>query len=137
MKNHLFHRRCPFIDQVFVFPTPQAESTQVIRKTAISAATIVDPTGVPVRMEISIPNTAQDTDNIAEQIVTLRKLRHTRMAEIGGKMIRAEISSEPTRFMASTIITAMITAMIRLYSFTFVPADRAKSSSKVTAKNLL
>ena len=127
----------PFIHYPFDFPMPNAERIHVIKKTSISAATIVEPTGVPLRMEISIPITAQDTDNRAEQMVTLLKLRHTRMADIGGKIIRAEISSEPTRFIARTIITAITTAIRRLYSFTFTPAERAKSSSKVTAKSLL
>ena len=84
------------------------------KKAAISTATMVDPTGVPARMEMSMPVTAQITDKIAEQMVTDRKLRKTLMAERAGKITRAEIRRDPTRFMARTIITAMITASSRL-----------------------
>ena len=56
----------------------------------------------------------KDTEIHAEQIVTERKLLNTRIAESAGKITSAEISSEPTRFMAMTMMTAMITAMIRL-----------------------
>ena len=56
------------------------------------------------------------------------------MADNAGKMTRAEISREPTRFMASTMITAMIMAISRLYTPVLVPVARAKSSSNVTAK---
>ena len=104
---------------------------------AMSAATIVDPTGVPARMETMIPNAAQKTENKAEQIVTLLKLLNTRIADNAGKITNAEINSEPTRFIASTIITAMTTAIKRLYVFAFVPDDLAKFSSNVTAKILL
>ena len=103
----------------------------------ISTATMVEPTGVPPTMDRSIPSKAQATDSTAEQIVTARKLRNSRMADRAGKITRAEISSEPTRFMASTMITATITAIHRLYSPARVPAARAKLSSKVTAKILL
>ena len=75
---------------------------------------MVEPTGVPERMATMIPNAAQNTENTAEQMVTLRKLLNTRIADNAGKMTNAEIKSEPTRFMASTMITAMITAMKRL-----------------------
>ena len=80
----------------------------------MSAATMVEPTGVPATMETSMPASAQQTDRIAEQTVTERKLLKIRMADMAGKMIRAEISREPTRFIASTIMTAMMTAISRL-----------------------
>ena len=41
---------------------------------AISTATMVEPTGVPARMDSRMPHTAQNTDSTAEQIVTERKL---------------------------------------------------------------
>ena len=84
------------------------------KKAAISVATMVDPTGVPAKIEIRMPVTAQITDSIAEQTVTDRKLRKTLMAERAGKITRAEIKRDPTRFMAKTIITAIITASSRL-----------------------
>ena len=81
-----------------------------------------------------MPSSAQHTDSTAEQTVTERKLLNTRMAESAGKITSAEMSSEPTRFIASTMITATMTAISRLYSFAFVPVAWAKVSSKVTAK---
>lgn len=80
----------------------------------MSTATMVEPTGVPPRMEIKIPSKAQNTERIAEQIVTALKFLKTRMAERAGKITSAEISSEPTRFIARTIITAMIMAINKL-----------------------
>ena len=59
------------------------------------------------------------------------------MADSAGKITSAEISSEPTRFIASTMTTATMTAISRLYRSAFVPTALAKSSSKVTAKILL
>ena len=80
----------------------------------MSAATIVLPTGVPARTAIKIPVIAHATEMIAEQIVTEKKLLKTRIAEIAGKITSAEIKSEPTRFIASTMITAMMMAIARL-----------------------
>ena len=81
---------------------------------AMSIATMVDPTGVDARMEIIIPTAAQITDITAEQRITARKLLNSRIAERAGKIISAEINSEPTRFIANTMTTAVITAMSRL-----------------------
>ena len=75
---------------------------------------MVDPVGVPARMEISRPARAQHTESTAEQTVTERKLLKTRMADMAGKIIRAEISRDPTRFIASTMITAITVAISRL-----------------------
>ncbi len=80
----------------------------------MSTATIVEPTGVLQSMEIRIPSRAHVTDKTAEQTVTPLKLRKRRIALMAGKMIRAEISREPTRFIASTMMTAMTTAIRRL-----------------------
>ena len=107
---------------------------QKIKKAIISAATIVEPTGVPARIEINIPSSAQKTERKAEQIVTERKLLKTRIAEMAGKIISAEINNEPTRFIASTMITAVIIAMSRLYFSVSMPVALAKLSSNVTPK---
>ena len=85
-----------------------------IKNAVRSAATIVLPTGVPARMEIKRPATEQTTETTAEQRVTERKLLNTRIAERAGKITRAEIKSEPTRFIASTMITAIMIAITRL-----------------------
>lgn len=84
------------------------------RKAAKSAATIVEPTGVPAKIEIKSPEIEQIDESTAEQIVTERKLLKILIAERAGKIIKAEIKSEPTRFIASTIITAMMIAITRL-----------------------
>ena len=80
----------------------------------ISVTTIVDPTGVPARIDNNNPKTAHTTDNTTEQIVTDKNDLNIRIADNAGKIINAEISSDPTRFIASTMITAVITAINRL-----------------------
>lgn len=98
---------------------------------------MVEPTGVPATIEIRIPIKAHNTDNTTEQTVTLRKLLNILIAESAGKITSAEINKEPTRFIANTIITAVITAINKLYKSDFIPVALAKFSSKVTAKILL
>ena len=85
-----------------------------IANAATSTATIVDPTGVPASMEIMIPDKAHITDNTAEHIVTDLKFRKILMADKAGKITRAEIKSDPTRFMARTMMTAITIAISRL-----------------------
>ena len=55
------------------------------------------------------------TETTAEHTVTERKLLKIRIAERAGKITRAEIKREPTRFIASTMITAIMIAITRLY----------------------
>ena len=43
-------------------------------KAATSTATMVEPTGVPPRMDMIIPRREQITDSMAEHMVTLLKL---------------------------------------------------------------
>lgn len=85
-----------------------------IKNAAKSATTIVDPTGVPAKIEINKPITEQITEIQAEQIVTDLKLLKILMALRAGKITKAEINKEPTRFIAKTIIIAIITAITRL-----------------------
>ena len=98
--------------------------------------TTVAPTGVDARMEISSPATAQTTEITPAQQITPRKLRNSRIAESAGKTISADVSSEPTRFMASTMMTAVTTAISRLYILARMPVAAAKVSSNVTANIL-
>lgn len=98
---------------------------------------MVEPIGVPKSIAVNNPKTAHTTDTTALQTVTDKKLLKTRIADNAGKITKAEISKEPTRFIARTIITAVITATIALYVFTFVPVALAKFWSKVIAKILL
>ena len=108
-----------------------------IKNAIISAATTVEPTGVPASIEKSIPAAAQKTEISAEKITTGRKLLNSLIADRAGKITNADISREPTKFIASTIITAVITAISRLYAPALTPVARAKLSSKVTANTLL
>lgn len=80
----------------------------------MSVATIVEPTGVPAKIDTRIPTVAQTTDRQTEHTVTLKKVRNIRIADSAGNITSAEISSEPTKFMASTMITAVLTAISRL-----------------------
>lgn len=75
---------------------------------------MVEPTGVSKRIDERMPNIAQKTDITAEKRMTDLKFLKSRMDERAGKMIRAEIKREPTRFMARTITMAIITAIRRL-----------------------
>ena len=75
---------------------------------------MVEPTGVSKRIDERMPNIAQKTDITAEKRMTDLKFLKSRMDERDGKMIRAEIKREPTRFMARTITMAIITAIKRL-----------------------
>ena len=72
-------------------------------------------------------------DTIAEQITTARKRENTRMDVSAGKIIRLEMSIVPMMRMPTTMVTAVSTAMSRLYSPAFSPVARANASSKVTA----
>ena len=74
----------------------------------------MEPIGVPAIIEMSIPRTAHKTDIIAEPITTALKLLKSRIVDKAGKIISADVSNEPTKFIAKTIITAMIMAIIRL-----------------------
>ena len=56
----------------------------------MSVMTIVDPTGVSMRIETMIPASAQTTEITAEQIVTERKLLKTLIDESAGKMTSAD-----------------------------------------------
>ena len=69
-------------------------------------------------------------------MVTPWKLLNIRMAESAGKMMSADASRDPTRFIASTMITAVTAAIRRLYAEVRRPVALAKVSSKVTAKIL-
>lgn len=79
-----------------------------------STATIVEPTGVPASIEIRIPARAQIIDDTAEKIVTLLKLFKMLIADNAGNITKADISNEPTKFIARTIITAITVAISRL-----------------------
>ena len=61
-----------------------------------------------------MPAVALKTDNTAALIVTERNDLNNRIADNAGKITSAEIRSEPTRFIASTMITAITTAISRL-----------------------
>ena len=75
---------------------------------------MVGPTGVENIIADKIPMSAQDTEISVERITTLLKVLATLIEESAGNITSADIRSEPTRFIASTIITAVITAIRRL-----------------------
>lgn len=114
-----------------------ADMRQHIPKAAASTATMVEPTGVPARIDMMMPQNAQITERVAEKMVTALKLPNSRIAESAGKITSADIRSDPTRFMASTMITAITTAIRVLYLSAPTPVAFEKFSSKVTANILL
>lgn len=102
----------------------------------MSAATIVEPTGVENNIANIIPHPEHITEIHTEQIITPLKFLKIRIADNAGKIINADIKREPTRFIASTIIKAVTIAISRLYAFAFMPVAVMKFSSKVTANIL-
>lgn len=80
----------------------------------MSAKTIVGPTGVPAIMEAKMPMAVHETDKIAEHIVTDLNDLKMRIALKAGKIIKADMSNEPTRFIAKTMMTAVTTAISKL-----------------------
>jgi hypothetical protein len=92
-----------------------------IKNTTMSIHTTVAPTGVDARMDNKMPDEEQSTEIAAEARITARKLLNIRMADSAGKMIRAEIRSDPTSFMAITMTEAVTTAINRLYRLVFIP----------------
>ena len=103
----------------------------------MSIATMLGPVGVLKSIDSMIPAAEHTTARVAAQITTPRKLRHMRMADRAGKIMRADTSREPTRFIATVIITAMTVAISRLYASVRMPAACEKSLSKVTQNILL
>lgn len=79
---------------------------QLIMKMRIYIVTIVEPTGVEVNIDIIIPNTAPNTERIAEYIITDLKLVITLIADRAWNTKRA-----------------VITAIIRLYTLVFLPMN--------------
>ena len=104
---------------------------------ASCTSTIVAPTGDESKIEMKIPSAAARTEVIAEHIMTCLKVLKTRIADSAGKIINAEVSKAPTRFIAKTMIIAVTTAVTVLYKAVFAPVAFAKFSSNVTAKILL
>ena len=102
-----------------------------------STATIVAPTGVPIRIAVNRPITVQTTEKMADTIVTFLKLLKSLIADKAGKTIKAEIRREPTRFIAKTMTTAMTMAIRRLCKPALTPTALEKPSSKVMANILL
>ena len=88
--------------------------TKQIRKAIMSATTIVGPTGVEKSIAHKIPDIAHTHEITAEQMTTPLKERTTRIAESAGNISNAEMRSEPTKFIARTMIIAVITAINRL-----------------------
>lgn len=80
-----------------------------------------------------IPAAAHMIENITENIITDLKLLYKHIADNAGNMISAEISSDPTRFMARTIVIAVTIASKVLYSSVFTPEALENGSSNVIA----
>ena len=96
---------------------------------------MVAPVGVAAKMEIIIPTVADTTAIMEAAHITLLNERNKRIADKAGKIIKAEIKSVPTNFIATTMIKAVIIAIKSWYVLTFTPVAFAKSSSNVTENN--
>lgn len=62
----------------------------------------------------NIALTVQSKEIQAAQMVTDLNVLNKRIALKAGKIMRAETNKEPTSFIAKTMITAVMTAMMRL-----------------------
>ncbi len=82
---------------------------------------MVEPTGDPARIATMMPISELMTEMIAAATVTARKLLNTRIAERAGNTTRADTSRAPTRFMASTMMTATMTAISKLKKVVLIP----------------
>ena len=80
----------------------------------MSAATTVQPTGEDKIIDADIPIAVQIIENAAEHMTTFLKLLNIRIAEIVGKTISADVSREPARFIARTIMTAHTIEIVAL-----------------------
>ena len=85
-------------------------------------------------MDTIIPNNEVNKPIIALEIVTDLKLLNNLNDEAAGKITKADINNDPTKFMANTITDAMMIAKTKLYNLVFSPDALVKSSSKVIAK---
>lgn len=90
-------------------------------KHTISTTTIVEPTGVPETIATNKPIIAARTDIIHAKNVTFRKLLKIIIEETAGNIMRADIKSVPTRFIARTITVAITAARIIFINFVFIP----------------
>ena len=64
---------------------------QQITNARISTVTIVDPTGVSIKIDARIPSAEVSTEYTAAKTVTERKLLNSRIADSAGKITSAEI----------------------------------------------
>ena len=101
------------------------------------ATTILAPAGVDNTNEEIIPTKKQTKDITTAQIITLKKLLNTRIAERAGNTIKLEIIIAPIKRIPITIVSAVKIAIKALYKLVFTPEAVAKFSSKVTRKILL
>ena len=69
------------------------------------------PVGTEMKKVIPSPIKKQAIETITEQIVTERKLLHTRIEVSDGKIIRLDISSAPISLIPITMITAVSRAI--------------------------
>ena len=106
-------------------------------KHKISTITIVGPTGVLHIIAAKSPVIALKTEITHANMVTFLKPLQPSIDETAGKIIKTKKKRVPTRFIASTIITAITLARIMFTSFVFVPHAKEKFSSKVIANILL
>lgn len=106
-------------------------------KTAVSTATIVQPTGVPYTIATPKPVIEPMTDNDTDKTIKPLKLFDSRIADNVGSTISADTSNAPTRCVARTITVSVKSTVSTLYFFVLSLVAYEKSSSKVVAYILL
>ena len=122
-----------FVLKIFLF---KKLTTQNSKNATILATTMLAPVGVSYKKEAVIPTTKHKTESTAEQRTTVLKVLQRRIEVSDGKIIRLEISNVPIMRIPTTMVRAVSSAIIKLYTFALVPVAFAKFSSNVTAKIL-
>ena len=89
-------------------------------------STTLAPAAVDKKYEHTIPITKLTTATIDEHTITEKNLLHTLIEVSAGKIIKLEISNVPIIFIPITTVSAVSTAITRLYLFALVPVAFAK-----------
>lgn len=74
---------------------------------AILTTTTLAPVGVEYKYEIKIPEIKENTETIAENIITILKLLKTFIEITDGNTIKLDIRSAPTSLIPKTIVIAV------------------------------
>ena len=87
---------------------------------------------MPIKIDVIIPIKAQAIERMLDTTMVFLKLLTKNLAQSVGKIIKAVISSDPTKYIERTMVNDVIIDIKKFILSTFIPLDKAKSSSNVT-----